>query len=104
VTFAVRYTEAAREDRLRLYQYRLDRAETVEDLAAAESALSVIGAAIDSLSPRRPFLYRKAGASPFLRELVIPFDGSGYVALFEIDDNSTVTILAVRHQLEDDYH
>ena len=103
MTFAVRYTEAAREDLLRLYQYRLDRAETVEDLAAAESALSVIGAAMDSLS-RTPFIYRKAGASPFLRELVIPFGGSGYVALFEIDDNSTVTILAVRHQLEDDYH
>jgi hypothetical protein len=29
---------------------------------------------------------------------------SGYVALFEIEDAATVTILAVRHQLEDDYH
>lgn len=103
MTFAVRYTEAAREDLLRLYQYRLDRAETVEDLVAAESALSVIGAAVDGLS-RTPFIYRKAGTSPFLRELVIPFGGSGYVALFEIEDHSTVTILAVRHQLEDDYH
>jgi ParE toxin of type II toxin-antitoxin system, parDE len=28
----------------------------------------------------------------------------GYVALFEIEDASTVTVLAVRHQLEDDYH
>jgi hypothetical protein len=26
------------------------------------------------------------------------------VALFEIEDAATVTILAVRHQLEDDYH
>ena len=25
-------------------------------------------------------------------------------ALFEIDDSKTVTILAVRHQREDDYH
>ncbi len=48
--------------------------------------------------------YRKAGKSPFLRELVIPFGHSGYVALFEIEDAATVTILAVRHQLEDDYH
>jgi hypothetical protein len=24
--------------------------------------------------------------------------------LFEIDDSKTVTVLAVRHQLEDDYH
>jgi len=36
--------------------------------------------------------------------LVIPFGASGYVALFEIDDDNTVTILAVRHHREDDYH
>ena len=29
---------------------------------------------------------------------------AGYVALFEIEGPSTVTILAVRHQREDDYH
>jgi hypothetical protein len=46
----------------------------------------------------------KAAASAFLRELLIPFGHSGYVALFEIDDAKTVTILAVRHQLENDYH
>jgi plasmid stabilization system protein ParE len=58
---------------------------------------------VDSLG-RSPFVYRKAGPSPFLRELLMPFSNSGYVALFEIEDASTVTILAVRHQLEDDYH
>ena len=40
----------------------------------------------------------------FLRELIIVFGASGYVALFEIDDAKTVTVLAVRHQREDDYH
>lgn len=39
-----------------------------------------------------------------MRELVIPFGRSGYVALFEIIDSATVVIAAVRHQLEDDYH
>lgn len=29
---------------------------------------------------------------------------ASYVALFEIQDVSTVLILALRHQLEDDYH
>lgn len=49
--------------------------------------------------------YRKAVADdPFLRELVIPFGASGYVALAEIDNERTVTVLAVRHQREDDYH
>jgi plasmid stabilization system protein ParE len=39
-----------------------------------------------------------------VRELVIPFGGAGYVALFEIDDKGSVTILAVRHQREDDFY
>ncbi|MDB5936201.1 MAG: Plasmid stabilization system [Massilia sp.] len=51
-----------------------------------------------------PFTCRKASPeSPFLRELVIPFGSTGYVVLFEIEDATTVTILAVRHQREDDY-
>jgi plasmid stabilization system protein ParE len=103
VSFVVRYSASARDDLKRLYQYLLDRATTVEDLDLAERALGTIVASVDSLS-RSPFIYRKAGPSPFLRELLIPFGTSGYVALFEIEDASTVTILAVRHQLEDDYH
>jgi hypothetical protein len=52
-----------------------------------------------------PFTCRKAVPdNPFLRELVIPFGAAGYVALFEIEDNETVTILAMRHQREDDFH
>ena len=51
------------------------------------------------------FACRKADESnPFLRELVIPFGSAGYVALFEIEDDKTVTILAIRHQLEEDFH
>jgi plasmid stabilization system protein ParE len=37
------------------------------------------------------------------RELVIPFGHDGYVALFEIMDDRTVVVAAVRHQREDDY-
>ena len=48
--------------------------------------------------------YRKAGPSPFLREVVISFGRTGYVALFEIEDASNFVVVAVRHQLEDDYH
>lgn len=103
MSFAVRYSAGARDDLIRLYQFLLDRASTVEDLDVAERALNAITMAVDSLA-RSPFIYRKAGQSPFLRELLIPFGHSGYVALFEIEDASTVTILAVRHQLEDDYH
>jgi plasmid stabilization system protein ParE len=103
VSFAVRYSASAQDDLTRLYDYLLDRAATVEDLDLAEQALGAIAAAVESLR-RAPFIYRKADDDPFLRELLIPFGSSGYVALFEIEDAATVTILAVRHQLEDDYH
>lgn len=46
----------------------------------------------------------RMGQSPFLRELIIPFGRSGYVALFEIEGASHMLITAVRHQLEDDYY
>jgi plasmid stabilization system protein ParE len=102
VSFSVRFTEAAENDLVRLYEFFLAREST--DWALAERALEAIRNAIRSLE-LSPFSYRKAGAdNPFLRELVIPFGASGYVALFEIESNDIVTILAVRHQREDDYY
>ncbi|MGE0674511.1 MAG: type II toxin-antitoxin system RelE/ParE family toxin [Methylibium sp.] len=103
MSFAVRYSASARDDLARLYEYLLDRATTVDDLDLADRALGAITEAVESLK-RSPFIYRKADDDPFLRELLVPFGSSGYVALFEIEDAATVTILAVRHQLEDDYH
>jgi hypothetical protein len=46
----------------------------------------------------------RPGDRPLLRELIIPFGDAGYVALFEIDDPRRISILAVRHQREEDYH
>jgi len=104
LSFAVRYTKRARDDLVRHYAFLLDRIETVEDLARADAALQAIEQAVEATLSQTPFICRKAGTSAFLRELLIPFGRAGYVALFEIDDAKTVTILAVRHQLEDDYH
>ena len=102
MSYRVRFTEQSEADLVRLYEFILERDET--DWALAERALEAIRNAIRSLE-LSPFSYRKATSiNPFLRELVIPFGASGYVALFEIDDDKTVTILAVRHQREDDYH
>ena len=100
---AVRYSAAARDDLQRLYKHLLERCTTVDDLDIAERALDAIESGIGSLA-HSPFISRKAGESPFLRERLIPFGHSGYVALFEIEDAATVTILALRHQVEDDYH
>jgi len=97
--YRVRFTPDAEADLLRLYDFLLEK-----DLAAAERALEAIRAGIEMLG-LSPFSCRKAVAdNPFLRELVIPFGSAGYVALFEIEGPSTVTLLAVRHQREDDYH
>ncbi len=99
MSYRVRYTEAARGDLRRLYAYLLER-----DLKAARRARDAIAKSIEFL-PEFAFTCRKAEAgNPFLRELIIPFGAAGYVALFEIEDNETVTILAIRHQREDDYY
>jgi plasmid stabilization system protein ParE len=76
-----------------------------QDRAAAERAVVAIETSL-ALLEHSPFSCRKAwpGERPLLRELIIPFGKAGYVALFEIDDARHVTILAVRHQREDDYH
>jgi hypothetical protein len=44
------------------------------------------------------------GDSPFVRELIITFGSTGYVALYEIINETTVIIGAIRHQREEDYH
>jgi plasmid stabilization system protein ParE len=52
-----------------------------------------------------PFVGRKAVEDDAIaRELLVSFGSSGYVILYDIDDEHTVTILAIRHQREDDYH
>ena len=103
-TFSVRYTAAAREDLLRLFDFLLERAQTVAEFDAAQGVIDALRTAVQGHLSRTPFIYRKAGNSPFLRELIVPFGNSGYVALYEIEGGDTVNILAVRHQLEDDYH
>lgn len=105
MTFRVRLTREAAEDLERLFDFALERElqRNDGDLALAERALQAIKDGIASLRSS-PFTCRKASQSPFLRELVIPFGHSGYVALFEIVDSTNVVVAAVRHQLEDDYH
>ncbi len=96
--YNVRFTARAEEDLVRLYEFLLDR-----DVDAAERALHAINAAVEVLR-LSPFSCRKAAADkPFLRELIVPFGASGYVALFEIEPGNVVTVLAVRHQREEDY-
>lgn len=105
MSFKVLLTRGAEADLERLFDFVLERelARDGGDLTLPEQALAALRAGIATLKTS-PFTCRKAGQSPFLRELIIPFGHSGYVALFEIEDASNVVVVAVRHQLEDDYH
>ncbi|MBB3392522.1 plasmid stabilization system protein ParE [Rhizobium sp. BK275] len=97
--YEVRYSDEALEDLERLYDYLI-----TWDPDAAEKSYAVLQRAINLLEDF-PFSCRKAaGDSSFLRELVVPFGSTGYVALFEIEEDHKVTILAIRHQREEDYH
>lgn len=100
MTYRVRLTADALKDLDRLYDFLLER-----DLGAAERALTAIERAL-ALLAYSAFSCRKAllQKSPRWRELLIPFGHSGYVALFEIEDERTLTVTAVRHQREEDYH
>lgn len=99
MSYKVRYTREAKKDLERLFRFLLDH-----DLQTAGRAKDAIGKAMEFLKDF-PFACRKATSeNPFLREMLISFGNSGYVVLFEIEDKTTVTILAIRHQRESDYH
>ncbi|MBI3156835.1 MAG: type II toxin-antitoxin system RelE/ParE family toxin [Burkholderiales bacterium] len=105
MTFRVRLTRDAEADLDRLFDFLLERELSRDggDLSLPTQAIAALQSGIATLKTS-PFTCRKAGQSPFLRELIVPFGRSGYVALFEIEDDSSVAVLAVRYQLEDDYH
>jgi plasmid stabilization system protein ParE len=105
VSFRVRLTRDAEADLERLFDFVLERelARVNGDLELAEQSLDAIRSGVATLKAS-PFTCRKVGQSPFVRELIIPFGHSGYVALFEIFGATDVIVSAVRHQLEDDYH
>ena len=99
MSYQVRYTREAKEYTERLYAFLLER-----DIQSARRAKVAITKAMRFLEDF-PFSCRKSSSgNPFLREMLISFGSSGYVALFEIEDKKTVTILAIRHQREEDYH
>ena len=105
MNFRVRLTREAAEDLEQLFDFVLERElqRNDGDLELAKRALQAIKDGVATLRTT-PFTCRKASQNPFVRELVIPFGQSGYVALFEIVDRENVVVTAVRHQLEDDYH
>lgn len=104
MSFVVEVSPTAEADLERLFDFLLDRAQTLEDLDRAQAAIDAIRAIAHQHLALTPFSFRKAAQNPAQRELIIPFGNSGYVALYEIVSVSKVVVLAVRHQREEDYH
>ncbi len=97
--YKVRFTADAQADLERLFAFLADK-----DPAAAARALAAIRQSLKLLR-FSPWSCRKAALElPRHRELLVPFGSSGYVLLVEIEPPATVTVLAARHQREDDYH
>jgi plasmid stabilization system protein ParE len=104
--FQVRLTREAREDVRELFDFLLHRELSRPgggDLSLADKAIAALESGFATLQSS-PFTCRKASSNPLLRELIVPFGATGYVALFEINDAQTVIVAAVRHQRESDYH
>ncbi len=89
---------------MRLYDFLLDRAETLEQLDVAAEAVRVIRQAALSYLSTTPYSYRKAGAWSTLREIIIPFGTTGYILRFDIRSPELVLAIGARHQREEDFH
>jgi len=99
VSFRVRFTKGAEKDLLESYDFLAEK-----DVGAAERALEAVSKAVELLG-LFPFACRKARApkpDPFLREMVVSFGHAGFVVLFRVERHD-VTVLAVRHQRQEDF-
>lgn len=104
MTFKVEFTPEADADLDRLFDFLLERAETVEEAMRASEAIAMIRSVADSHLSTTPYSYRKVGQRPTLRELIVPFGSTGYVLRFDIRTPGFVLVIGARHQREEDYH
>lgn len=94
----VRLSARAQADLSRLHAFLVSK-----DINAAKRAMLAIREAFLPLQ-HAPMIGRPVEDHAELRELVIDFGASGYLALYHFDPaQDAVTILAVKHQREDDY-
>lgn len=94
----VRLSTRAQSDLSRLRSFLVEK-----DADTAKRAMSTIRAAFMPLE-HSPMFGRPVEDSSHLRELVIDFGASGYLAMYSFEPAlDTLTILAIKHQREDDY-
>jgi len=94
----VRLSARSQSDLSRLHTFLASK-----DSHAANRAMQAIRESFTPLT-YSPLIGRPVEDSDDMRELVIDFGASGYLALYRFESAmDTVTILAIKHQLEDDY-
>lgn len=94
----VEITPKAQDDIVRLHRFLATR-----DDKAAGRTVGAILVRLRQLSTN-PAIGRYVEECEGMRELVVPFGSSGYVALYRFDDVRDVAIiLAIRHQYEAGY-
>ena len=104
MTFKVEFTPEADADLDRLFDFLLERAQTVEDAMRAYEAVEAIRTVANSHLSTTPYSYRKVGQRPTLREIIVPFGSTGYVLRFDIHTPELVLVIGARHQREEDFH
>ena len=94
----VRLSTRAQSDLSRLHTFLANK-----DTNAAKRSMLAIRESFTPLA-YAPLIGRPVEDSDDLRELVIDFGASGYLALYRFEPVlDTITILAIKHQREDDY-
>ena len=104
MTFRVEFTPEADADLDRLFDFLLERAQTVEDAMLAYEAVKALRIAANSHLATSPYSYRRVGTRSTLRELIVPFGSTGYVLRFDIRTPELVLVIGARHQREEDFH
>jgi plasmid stabilization system protein ParE len=99
--YNVEISDAAQEDMERLHDFLSD-----VDMHLADKAIGEILKGYDFLKifPQSCRLASFNEPGNTYRELIVNFGKSGYLVLFQINDEKTLTIVAVKHQRESGYH
>lgn len=101
--YTVQLTPEANEDIERLFKFIIERDDN--NFHLAEEAIVTIKTYIFDQLSIFPYNSKKVNTfNPYLRDIIIPFGSSGYIARFEIEPNEMISVLAVRHQRENDFH
>jgi hypothetical protein len=74
---AVVVSPAADEDLVLLFEFLLDRAQTLEDIDHSGTAVAAIRSAVLHQLAATPYSFRKAGKSRTRLELIVPFGATG---------------------------